>query len=176
MPIRPPASVSPPPAAAGYSGTPLPRKLGIKEGTRVRLVGASRDFATTLGPLPDGASLRRRGEGPRDVTIRVRPTSPRAGGRHRGDGRADRIGQAVDGLGEEVVPPGDRCLGARNPRRGARARSGRLQDLRRRPGLVWSVLRAPEMRRGAATRSWGSPTRRACASRGGAGPAGSRPG
>lgn len=59
MPTRPP----------GYSGTPLPRKLGIKEGTRVRLVGAPRDFATTLGPLPDGASLRRRGEGPRDVTI-----------------------------------------------------------------------------------------------------------
>ena len=32
-------------------------------------MGAPRDFATTLGPLPDRASLRRRGEGPRDVTI-----------------------------------------------------------------------------------------------------------
>ena len=69
MPPGPPASVSPPPAAGGYSGTPLPRKLGIREGTTVRLVGAPRDFATTLGPLPDRASLRRRGEGPRDVTI-----------------------------------------------------------------------------------------------------------
>jgi hypothetical protein len=34
---------------AGYSGTPLPRKLGIKEGARVRLAGAPAGFASTLG-------------------------------------------------------------------------------------------------------------------------------
>ena len=45
---------------AGYSGTPLPKKLGIKEGTRVALLGAPADF--TLGDLPDGAIVRR---GPR---------------------------------------------------------------------------------------------------------------
>ena len=31
---------------AGYSGTPLPRKLGIKPGHRLLLVGAPAGFAT----------------------------------------------------------------------------------------------------------------------------------
>ena len=34
---------------AGYSGTPLPQKLGIKNGARVRLSGAPEDFARTIG-------------------------------------------------------------------------------------------------------------------------------
>src|SRR5690348_7223619 len=38
---------------AGYSGTPLPKKLGIKPGTRLGLIGAPDDFAETLGDLPD---------------------------------------------------------------------------------------------------------------------------
>jgi len=45
---------------AGYSGTPLPKKLGIKPSSRVLLAGAPSDFAATLGPLPDGAALVRR--------------------------------------------------------------------------------------------------------------------
>jgi hypothetical protein len=44
---------------AGYSGTPLPKKLGIKPGTRLGLVGAPDDFAETLGDLPDDVSPRR---------------------------------------------------------------------------------------------------------------------
>ena len=44
---------------AGYSGTPLPRKLGIKPGSVVALLGAPAGFAkSTLGPLPEGARLR----------------------------------------------------------------------------------------------------------------------
>jgi hypothetical protein len=42
---------------AGYSGTPLPKKLGIKEGARVALVAAPEDFAETLGELPAGARV-----------------------------------------------------------------------------------------------------------------------
>jgi hypothetical protein len=37
---------------AGYSGTPLPKKLGIVEGSRVALVGAPETFAALLAPLP----------------------------------------------------------------------------------------------------------------------------
>jgi hypothetical protein len=37
---------------AGYSGTPLAQKLGIKEGHRVVLLGAPPKFAATLEPLP----------------------------------------------------------------------------------------------------------------------------
>jgi hypothetical protein len=40
---------------AGYSGTPLPKKLGIKEGSRVHLAGAPTGFDATLGALPEGA-------------------------------------------------------------------------------------------------------------------------
>jgi hypothetical protein len=55
-PSRPKAK---PPAPAGYSGTPLPKKLGIKPAAIVALLGAPAGFArTTLGPLPEGASLR----------------------------------------------------------------------------------------------------------------------
>jgi len=44
----------------GYSGTPLPRKLGIKPGAQVLLVGAPDDFERLLEPLPDDVRLRRR--------------------------------------------------------------------------------------------------------------------
>jgi hypothetical protein len=51
--------VKAPSAPAGYSGTPLPKKLGIKEGTPVLLFGAPAGFERTLGDLPAGARLRR---------------------------------------------------------------------------------------------------------------------
>ena len=44
---------------AGYSGTPLPRKLGIKQGHTVFLVGAPDGFESVLGELPEPVSLRR---------------------------------------------------------------------------------------------------------------------
>lgn len=44
---------------AGYSGTPLPKKLGIKAGSVVAVLGAPEGFAaSTLGPLPEGAVVR----------------------------------------------------------------------------------------------------------------------
>jgi hypothetical protein len=42
---------------AGYSGTPLPRKLGIKEDQRVAVLNAPEGFAATLGELPEHVSL-----------------------------------------------------------------------------------------------------------------------
>src|SRR5215211_5228145 len=42
---------------AGDSGTPLPKKLCIKEGARVALVNAPPDFESVLGALPDGAEF-----------------------------------------------------------------------------------------------------------------------
>jgi len=39
---------------AGYSGTPLVKKLGVAEGSRVSLVGAPPGFPALLAPLPDG--------------------------------------------------------------------------------------------------------------------------
>jgi CheY-like chemotaxis protein len=56
---RPPVDpVVPVSAFAGYSGTHLPKKLGVKEGMTVNLVGAPPDFRKTLGDLPPGVTLR----------------------------------------------------------------------------------------------------------------------
>lgn len=42
-------------SSAGYSGTPLIRKLGIKEGFRCRGIKAPEHFEELIGPLPEGA-------------------------------------------------------------------------------------------------------------------------
>jgi hypothetical protein len=52
---------------AGYSGTPLERKLGINPGHRVLLLGAPEGFA--LRELPDGARVVRNARGPADVIV-----------------------------------------------------------------------------------------------------------
>jgi hypothetical protein len=57
------------PAPEGYSGTPLPKKLGVKAGSIVALVGAPEGFLDTLGPLPGGATLRRGTRGPFSVGL-----------------------------------------------------------------------------------------------------------
>ena len=59
MPVQP----------AGYSGTPLPKKLGITEGKTVALAGAPAEFVATLGRLPAGAALHQNPRGRRDLTI-----------------------------------------------------------------------------------------------------------
>lgn len=54
---------------AGYSGTPLPKKLGIKPGARLGLLKAPEDFAATLGALPEGVTTRTTARGPFDVVL-----------------------------------------------------------------------------------------------------------
>ena len=47
------------PVTAGYSKTPLVRKLGIKPGFRIHLRDTPDDFDQTLGALPAGVEVRR---------------------------------------------------------------------------------------------------------------------
>jgi hypothetical protein len=54
---------------AGYSGTPLAKKLGIKAGDTVALVGAPNNFEAELEGLPDDVDLRRRAGGKPEVVI-----------------------------------------------------------------------------------------------------------
>lgn len=44
-------------ATAGYSGTPLPKKLGLKEGGTLVLVNAPAGIESFLTPLPDQSKL-----------------------------------------------------------------------------------------------------------------------
>lgn len=50
-----------------YSSTPLARKLGIREGSRVLVVGPPAGFS--LGTLPTGTRLVRAARGPIDVVL-----------------------------------------------------------------------------------------------------------
>ncbi len=49
-------SAAPP---AGYSGTPLAKKLGYKASTRAVLVGAPEGYAAMVDPLPEGVVFER---------------------------------------------------------------------------------------------------------------------
>ena len=65
----PPKPEKRPAAALGYSGTPLPKKLGIKSGDVVALLNAPEDFETTLGELPADVVLRHSARGNNDLMI-----------------------------------------------------------------------------------------------------------
>jgi len=45
---------------AGYSGTPLPKKLGIRAGDRLLLLEAPEHLAALLGELPQGVTISSR--------------------------------------------------------------------------------------------------------------------
>lgn len=52
---------------AGYSGTALPAKLGVKPGVRLAFGSAPEGFLDSLGALPDGARIATRG--PFDLAV-----------------------------------------------------------------------------------------------------------
>jgi hypothetical protein len=55
-------AVKPITKSAGYSDTPLVRKLGIKPGARIQIVSEPPDFRSVLGPMPEGVKPSPRGE------------------------------------------------------------------------------------------------------------------
>ena len=46
-----------PKATAGYSGTPLPKKLGFKEGSRIWAIDAPKGYRELVSPLPVSAKF-----------------------------------------------------------------------------------------------------------------------
>jgi len=66
---NPPSAPVVPGTMAGYSGTPLPRKLGIKAGTQLMLLGAPEDFEQTLGALPGDVAIKRRAVGTAELVM-----------------------------------------------------------------------------------------------------------
>ncbi len=78
---------------AGYSGTPLPKKLGIKPGARVALVRAPTGFERALNPLPDGVRLRTQARGVQDVVVFFAT-------------RHAELDRRFDGLARAITPAG----------------------------------------------------------------------
>ena len=76
--------------SAGYSGTPLAKKLGIKEGARVAFVDAPEGFDDTVAPLPDGVEVARQARAGTDVVVFF--TTRRA----RLEQRIDRLRKAIE--------------------------------------------------------------------------------
>jgi hypothetical protein len=54
---------------SGYSGTPLPRKLGVQAGTRVAWLSAPRHFDDLVGDLPGGVTVLRALRPPVDLLV-----------------------------------------------------------------------------------------------------------
>jgi len=52
-----------------YSGTPLPKKLGIRADSTLALIGAPKDFKSTMGKLPDRVTIRTQARGQADVVM-----------------------------------------------------------------------------------------------------------
>lgn len=66
---NPPTDPAVPGTMAGYSGTPLPKKLAIRPGAVVALLGAPPAFKRTLGTLPDGVRLQKKLRGQPDLAL-----------------------------------------------------------------------------------------------------------
>ncbi len=56
-------------AEHGYSGTPLPKKLGIRDGAAVVVVHAPEDVIALIAPLPQGVRISRRVSADADVCV-----------------------------------------------------------------------------------------------------------
>ena len=55
-------SVKPPSGTAGYSGTPLAKKLGVTAGCKVLCIDAPADYQSLLEPIPDGVTFTSRAD------------------------------------------------------------------------------------------------------------------
>ena len=124
----------------GYSGTPLARKLGIKEGSRLALLGAPDGFDDELAPLPDGVEILRRLEPELDVAV-LFVTERR------------RLEQRFDAVADAVFPAGGFWLAW--PKRASKVPTDLTEDVLREVALpkglvdnkvcavtdVWSGLR-----------------------------------
>lgn len=85
--------------SAGYSGTPLPGKLGIQPGHRVAFLHAPADFRDTLGALPEGVEVMADDDGgPADLLVFFTRS-------------AEALRGAFGGLGRRVYPAGTVWIG-----------------------------------------------------------------
>ena len=55
------------PKTVGYSGTPLAKKLGIKENSRVHLIGAPAEYVRLIAPLPPGVTFQSKATASTDI-------------------------------------------------------------------------------------------------------------
>lgn len=112
-------------AVAGYSGTPLPQKLGIRPGARVALLRAPDGFERALQPLPDGVRLRTQARGAQDVVLFFAT-------------RLAELERRFDGLARAVEPDGGLWIAW--PKRTAGVATDLRENLVRDVGLAHGLV------------------------------------
>lgn len=114
---------------AGYSGTPLPKKLGIAEGCTVALVGAPGGAGSAtggvLGPLPGSVTVKHQARGRADVVVAFF-TERRA------------FERRVEALGRMVFPDGG--LWVAWPKRAAKVPTTMTEDVVREVALPLGLV------------------------------------
>lgn len=111
--------------SVGYSGTPLPRKLGIKDGQAVAFSRAPEGFRETLGSLPEGVVVKRVARGPLDVVVLfVR--------------RRAELRRRIEALGRAVHPDGG--LWVAWPKRSSGVPTDMTEDVVRELGLPLGMV------------------------------------
>jgi hypothetical protein len=112
--------------STGYSGTPLPRKFGIKPGQRIAFLHAPSAFADALGELPEGVDAPRTTlRGPLDLIVAFFVE------RRRLQQRLPRLIAALDPAG---------ALWIAWPKRAARVGTDVTEDVVRELGLAAGVV------------------------------------
>jgi hypothetical protein len=111
-------------ASAGYSDTPLVRKLGIREGDRLALIGDPGHALALLDPLPAGVEVGR-GISPADVVLCF--TTGR-----------DELAASMGPLGEAIFPDGA-CWVAW-PKRASRIETDVTEDVVRETALPLGLV------------------------------------
>jgi hypothetical protein len=109
---------------AGYSGTPLPRKLGIAEGSHVALLRAPEGFAALLEPLPPAVSLD---ADPATADLTVAFTVSRA-----------QLTAEIEALGQAIRP--DRMLWVAWPKRSSGVETDVTEDVVRELALPLGLV------------------------------------
>jgi hypothetical protein len=111
-------------SGAGYSGTPLPRKLGIDVGGAVAILGDPGSAVTLLEPLPDGVQLDAE---PCDADVVLWFVTERAA-----------LEERIDRLGRDVFP--DRSLWVSWPKRASGVATDLTEDVVREVALPLGLV------------------------------------
>ena len=105
---------------AGYSGTPLAKKLGIKEGHVVALLNGPDDLAGLLDPLPPDVTFRKSARGKADIVMLF--TKSRV-----------ELERRIDGLGRMIFP--DAMIWICWPKRASKVPTDMTEDVVRAAAL-----------------------------------------
>ncbi len=103
-----------PTSTPGYSGAPLAKKLGLKDGTHVMLVNEPTEFARLLEPLPAGVVFERRAGAQVDIA-------------HVFVTRRDELAKHLDSLRKKLRP--DAALWISWPKKAARVPTTVSEDV-----------------------------------------------